>query len=82
MAKYTAVKARKELADIINRAVYAKERVVITRKGKNVVAVVPIEDAEFLEELENRLDIEDARKALKEKGSVSFERIKKDLGLK
>lgn len=82
MAKYTAVEARKEFAEIVNRTVYAKERIVITRKGKDVVAIIPIEDMELLEAIEDRIDIEDARKALKEKGNIPFEKIKKDLGLK
>lgn len=82
MAKYTSVEARKEFAEIVNRTAYAKERIMITRKGKNVVAIIPIEDLELLEEIENRIDLEDARKALKEKGSIPFEKIKKDLGLK
>jgi prevent-host-death family protein len=80
----STVKAREQLSTVINRAAFGKERVVLTRRGKEIVAVVPIEDLRFLEELENRIDLDDARTALaevKKKGTISWERIKADLGL-
>jgi prevent-host-death family protein len=80
----STVKAREQLSTVINRAAFGKERVILTRRGKEIVAVVPIEDLRFLEELENRIDLEAARAALaevKKKGTVSWERIKADLGL-
>lgn len=81
MSKITAVDARQQFADIINRSTYAKERIVITRRGKDLAAVVPIEDLKFLEEIEDRIDLEAARKALKESGSVPWEKVKAELGL-
>jgi prevent-host-death family protein len=81
MSKITAVDARQQFADIINRSTYAKERIVITRRGKDLAAVVPIEDLKLLEEIEDRIDIEAARKALKESGSVPWEKVKAKLGL-
>jgi prevent-host-death family protein len=81
MTRVTTVNARQQFADIVNRSAYGKERIVLTRRGKDVVALVPIEDLNFIEELEDRLDIEAARKALKEPGSVSWQKVKKDLGL-
>lgn len=80
----STVKAREQLSTVINRAAFGKERVILTRRGKEIVAVVPIEDLRFLEELENRIDLDDARAALaevKKKGTISWERIKADLGL-
>jgi len=80
----STVKARGQLSTVINRAAFGKERVVLTRRGKEIVAVVPIEDLRFLEELENRIDLDEARAALteaKRKGTISWERIKADLGL-
>lgn len=49
---------------MLNRAAFGKKRVVLTRQGKPLVAVVPIEDVEPLEELEDRADAEVARAAL------------------
>jgi len=42
---------------------------------------VPIEDVELLEALEDRMDIEEARKALKEKETVPWEIVKKERSL-
>ncbi|MBI4828442.1 MAG: type II toxin-antitoxin system Phd/YefM family antitoxin [Nitrospinae bacterium] len=77
------VKARSQFADMVNRAAYGKERVLLTRWGKKVAAMVPIEDVETLDALEELMDIKDARKALKEakrKGSISLEELRKKLG--
>lgn len=43
--------ARAELADLINRVVYGSERVVVTRHGKPLVALVSAADLERLEAL-------------------------------
>ncbi|MDG4865806.1 type II toxin-antitoxin system Phd/YefM family antitoxin [Streptomyces sp. T-3] len=42
--------ARAELADLINRVVYGNERVVVTRHGKPLVALVSAADLERLEQ--------------------------------
>jgi prevent-host-death family protein len=75
---------RRELAETLNRVSYKGERVVVERRGKVVAAIVPVGDLELLEALEDRLDLEAARAALKEAermGTVPWARLKKDLGL-
>ncbi|MBI2848607.1 MAG: type II toxin-antitoxin system Phd/YefM family antitoxin [Chloroflexi bacterium] len=84
MTNIPTMKARDQFADVINRVAYGKERIALTRRGKAVVAIVPIEDVELLEELENRLDLVEARAALaeaKERGTLPWEKIKAELGL-
>jgi prevent-host-death family protein len=81
MTTITTVKARAKFSDLITRAAFEKDRIVLTRNGKGLAAVVPIEDVLLLEELENRADVRAAKKALKEKGSVPWERIKAELAL-
>ncbi|WP_328540012.1 type II toxin-antitoxin system Phd/YefM family antitoxin [Streptomyces sp. NBC_00344] len=44
--------ARAELADLINRVVYGGERVVVTRHGKPLAALVSAADLERLEKAE------------------------------
>ncbi|WP_062646427.1 type II toxin-antitoxin system Phd/YefM family antitoxin [Streptomyces maremycinicus] len=44
--------ARAELADLINRVVYGGERVVVTRHGKPLVALVSAADLERLDDLD------------------------------
>lgn len=48
--------ARAELADLINRVVYGGERVVVTRHGKPLVALVSAADLERLEQLPESAD--------------------------
>ncbi|MGW3018696.1 type II toxin-antitoxin system Phd/YefM family antitoxin [Streptomyces longwoodensis] len=44
--------ARAELADLINRVVYGGERIVVTRHGKPLVALVSAADLERLDALD------------------------------
>lgn len=44
--------ARKELAELLNRASYAKDRIVVTRRGKAIAAIVPVDDLLELEHLD------------------------------
>ena len=76
--------AREKLADVLNRVAYAKDRVRITRRGKEVAAVVPIEDLELIERLEDEIDIREAEKALREakkKGTIPLRKIREEFGL-
>ena len=61
----------------------AKERIILTRHGKPLAALVPLEDLALLEELEDQADVEAARAALaeaEEKGTMSWEEFKASLG--
>ena len=74
--KTSASSARQNFADIINRAAYAGERVILHRRKKPVAAVVPMQDLELIERLEDESDRRAIRKARKEK-TVSWEQFKK-----
>lgn len=63
-SKIPVLEARRHFADIINRARYKGERVVLTRHKQPVAAVVSLEDLELVEALEDRLDVAAARAAL------------------
>ena len=76
------VEVRNSFGDYLNRAQYQGERIVIERRGKPVAALIPMEDIELLEHLENEADLKAARKAMKEKGGVPLRDIKKRLGMK
>jgi len=76
--------ARGQFATIVNRVAFGGDRVRLTRHGKAVAAVVPIEDLELLEELEDEIDIGLARAALAElehESPIPWEQVKRDLGL-
>jgi prevent-host-death family protein len=81
MTTIAASEFRQNLADLGNRVSYGRERITVTRSGKPLFAVVPYEDAELLDALEDHMDLELARKALKRNDTVAWEKAKKDLGL-
>ncbi|MGD0090671.1 MAG: type II toxin-antitoxin system Phd/YefM family antitoxin [Planctomycetota bacterium] len=95
MANISAEKARAQFSDVIKRVEHDRERIIITRKGKKVAALITVEDFEWFEEMEDREDVEDAKKALAEPGedipwekvkaepgkSIPLEQVKRDLGL-
>lgn len=43
---------RENLSDLINKSGFGKQRIVLKRRGKCLVALVPIEDLEILEKQE------------------------------
>lgn len=86
MTKLAASQARDAFSDTLNRVAYRRERIVLRRRGRDIAAIVPIEDLELIEKLEDQLDVEAARRALaemKRKGQkpVPYETVRKRLGL-
>jgi len=80
MTTIPITEAREHLADLGNRVALRGERVIVERRGKNLFALVPVEDVELLERLEDQMDLEAIRAARKEP-SVPFEKVRKELGL-
>ena len=73
---------RETFAEALNKAAYGKERIIIDRRGKRLAALIPIEDLERLEALENRSDVAAARKALAaSKKRIPYERVRRASGL-
>ena len=56
--------ARHRFTDIANSVAYKGSRIVVQKNGHSILALVPIADAEMLEALEDRFDLEAAKKAL------------------
>ena len=88
MAQLNVMEARKAFSETVNRVAFGRERIVLERRGKRVAALVPVEDLELyerlLEEYEDRLDIEEADRALaasENEEPVSWEDAKKRLGV-
>jgi len=84
MTDVTVSDARASLGDLISRAVYGHERVVLARRGKRVAAIISIADLELLGELEDRLDTLEALAALNDpenRDRVPWEQVKAELGL-
>ena len=75
-------KARSQFADILNRAAYGGERVILERRGKGVAAVVSMEDLENLIALEDEADLKAALRARKQEGRIPLADVKARLGMK
>jgi prevent-host-death family protein len=76
--------ARTHLTDVVNEVAYRGERIILTRKGKHLAAIIPLEDLAALEAIEDQIDIEDAKKALRDiekHGTVSWDKVKNELKL-
>jgi prevent-host-death family protein len=64
--------AQADLIALVDLAAKSKKRTILSRRGKDVAAVVPIEDLHRLEHLAqeemDRIDLAQARAALTERG--------------
>ena len=85
MPRLSVSKAHDEFPEIVNRAAADKERTILSRRGKDVAAVVPMEDFRLLERLtrkeRDRQDVEAAHKALAERGrAIPLRKLMKQLG--
>lgn len=71
--------ARADFADLINRAAYGKERIVLSRHGKSVCAIVPMESLKALEALEKLEDAADRKALAARRGepSISWDKARK-----
>jgi prevent-host-death family protein len=81
MTRLTASAVRDTLGDTLNRVAYRGERIILERHGKAVAALVSVEDLSLLEALEDRLDMQAARKAQREDGAVPYEEVRQKAGL-
>ena len=82
MTRIPTSEARLQFADIVNKVEFGGERILLHRHGKDLAAIVPIEDLKLIEDLENRMDLDKARAALNEKAPrMQWTKLKRDLGL-
>ncbi len=83
MARLPASEVRERFSEVLSEVSYGHQRMVLQRHGKDLVAIIPIEDLRLLEELEDRADLIVAKKALTEKGPrIPWSQAKADLGVK
>lgn len=75
--------AKEEFSELVNRVSHNKERIILTRRGKDVAALIPVEDLILLQHSQNKSDLHEAVEALKEartQGTSTLEEIKKEIG--
>lgn len=75
--------AKEQFADLINRVAHSKDRVILTRRGKEIAAIIPIEDLITLQASQDNHDLREAIEALKEArsvGTITLHTLKEDIG--
>jgi prevent-host-death family protein len=78
----SATAARRDFAELVNRVAYSGERIVLKRRGKDVLALVSVEDLKLLEMIENEIDLREVRKRMADgEDLVPLEEVKAKLGL-
>ena len=83
-SEISVANAREHFAEYLGRVTYSKDRVVVTKHGKKVAAMVPYEDLQLLEKMEDAIDLKAAREALadvKKHGTIPWKKAKTLLGL-
>jgi prevent-host-death family protein len=82
MTRLTASQLREDLASALNKVAFGGERIVLQRNNKDVAALVSMEDLSLLRALEDKLDLEEMKKAMDELGAnIPWEDVKKELGI-
>jgi prevent-host-death family protein len=87
MVRIPTSQVRHELAEILNRVAYQGERVVLKRNGRDVAALISLDDLKRLEEIEDRLDYEAGEKSrsrmkARRQKPIAWERVKRKLKLR
>lgn len=78
-----SIDAKEEFSELLNRVAHNRERIIITRRGKEIAVLIPIEDMQLLQDSQNKNDLQDATDALKEarhQGTITLEELKEELG--
>jgi prevent-host-death family protein len=63
------------LSEVLNRAAYGRERIVIASRGKPKAAVISLDDLELLEELEDALAVREALEEYERGETISLEEL-------
>jgi prevent-host-death family protein len=83
MKEITTAEARRHMAELLSRAAYGKERFVVTRHGKELVAIVPLEEVTLLDRLRSlltRKEFEAALAEVEEARTRPWSEVRRELG--
>jgi prevent-host-death family protein len=75
--------AKEQFSELVNRVSHNNERIILTRRGKEIAAIIPLDDLLVLMESQHKDDLQQAIEALKqarEQGTISLEDFKEELG--
>lgn len=75
--------AKEQFTDLVNQVAHNKERILLTRRGKEIAAIIPIEDLKLLLATQDKHDLREATESLKEsreKGTLTLDELKDKVG--
>jgi prevent-host-death family protein len=82
MEELAVSRARDHLGEAVNQVQYGREMVYLTRHGRRVAALVPVEVLEAIEAVDDAEDVAEATAALAELGpDVPLAEIRTALGI-
>ncbi len=79
----TTIAAKEEFAELISRVSHNKERIILSRRDKEVAALICMEDFALLQTIQNNLDLHDAVESLRDarhQGTIPLEQLKEEIG--
>lgn len=77
------VDAKEQFTDLVNRVAHDRERVVLTRRGKEVAVIISLDDFKLLQESQNKYDLREAIESLSEaraKGTLTLNELETSIG--
>ncbi len=83
MSSYSTVTTaalRNALSDILGRVRHTHDRVIVTRAGRPVAAIISIEELKEFQEMEDRADIEAADRVMEEGVFYDLDEVLAELG--
>jgi len=86
MTRIPVTRARRTLSDVVSHVAFGGERVVLSRNGRDLAAIVPMDLYRRMEQEEDRLDVAEMHRAAREAAArgekpVPYEEARKRLGL-
>jgi prevent-host-death family protein len=79
----STAEAKETFIDLVNQVAHNKERIILTRRGKEIAAIVPMEDLQLIQNSQDQSDLQaaiDSLQETREKGSLTLEELKKQIG--
>lgn len=79
----STIDAKEQFTDLVNRVAHSKERVILTRRGKEIAVLIPLEDFHLLQASQDKNDLREAIDSLKEAreaGTINLNQLKEELG--
>lgn len=78
----TTIEAKEDFPELINRVSHNKERIILTRRDKEVAVLICMEDFSLLKTIQNQSDLNDAVESLRDirqHGAITLDQLKAEI---